>query len=249
MKNFTIMLLLTASIGCSGMFPLYAQETKKETTPTECITSEMQMQQLEKSLNNISTDLQKKELEFSWTLTEKYLNYCDKTNRYINITKDDYLKILFFERKPKELKLLEDTYENVKKELQELLNSDKEYTKLYTSLKESSNEEARKQASAALSNYYSRRWSDNETYKNLRDKEQKALRQYRIETVRYALNECKAQQQIMSTRFIDYSDRENILSSDSALRQLSVEIRLLKDLQQETIRKYQQLKYKVNISE
>ena len=53
----------------------------------------------------------------------------------------------------------------------------------------------------------------------------------------------------MSTRFIDYGDRENILSSDSALRQLSVEIRLLKDLQQETIRKYQQLKYKVSIPE
>lgn len=56
--------------------------------------------------------------------------------------------------------MLEDTYENAKKELQELLNSDKEYTRLYTSLKESVNEEARKQASAALSNYYSRRWSD-----------------------------------------------------------------------------------------
>ena len=107
----------------------------------------------------------------------------------------------------------------------------------------------RDRASAALSNYYSRRWSDNETYKNLRNKEQKTLRQYRIETVRYALNECKAQQQVMSTQFIDYGDRENILSSDSALRQLSVEIRLLKDLQQETIRKYQQLKYKVSIPE
>ena len=249
MKNSTIILLFTACIGCSELFPLSAQETKKGTIPAKCITSEKQMQQLEESLNNISADLQKKELEFSWLLTERYLNYCDKTNKHINITKDDYLKILTFERKPEDLKVLEDTYENAKKELQELLNSDKEYTRLYTSLKESVNEEARKQASAALSNYYSRRWSDNETYKNLRNKEQKTLRQYRIETVRYALNECKAQQQVMSTRFIDYGDRDNILSSDSALRQLSVEIRLLKDLQQETIRKYQQLKYKVSIPE
>ena len=132
MKNSTIILLFTACIGCSELFPLSAQETKKGTIPAKCITSEKQMQQLEESLNNISADLQKKELEFSWLLTERYLNYCDKTNKHINITKDDYLKILTFERKPEDLKVLEDTYENAKKELQELLNSDKEYTRLYT---------------------------------------------------------------------------------------------------------------------
>ena len=132
MKNSTIILLFTACIGCSELFPLSAQETKKGTMPAECITSEKQMQQLEESLNNISADLQKKELEFSWLLTERYLNYCDKTNKHINITKDDYLKILTFERKPEDLKVLEDTYENAKKELQELLNSDKEYTRFST---------------------------------------------------------------------------------------------------------------------
>ena len=59
MKNSTIILLFTACIGCSELFPLSAQETKKGTIPAKCITSEKQMQQLEESLNNISADLQK----------------------------------------------------------------------------------------------------------------------------------------------------------------------------------------------
>ena len=52
MKNSTIILLFTACIGCSELFPLSAQETKKGTIPAKCITSEKQMQQLEESLKN-----------------------------------------------------------------------------------------------------------------------------------------------------------------------------------------------------
>ena len=82
----------------------------------------------------------------------------------------------------------------------------------------------------------------------MRDKEQKALRSYYIAAARYMLEESKNKQEVVPNGIIDYKERENILNSNAALNQLSVEIRLLENLQREVLQEYQKLKYHITPS-
>ena len=62
------------------------------------------------------------------------------------------------------------------------------------------------------------------------------------------LEESKNKQEVVPNGIIDYKERENILNSNAALNQLSVEIRLLENLQREVLQDYQKLKYHITPS-
>lgn len=208
--------------------------------------SAQDIDQLDKSIQSINVDLQQKSLELSWKITEDFLTYCSTFNKMINITSDDYLKVLTYEKKPKETAQEEDIYKKAKAALETHMKGYKEYALLDSMRKTANSEASRKDAGAAMSTFYTRLWNEDEKYQELRNKEQITLKQYRIATVRYMLNEYKTMKRVMPTKFIDYTERENILNNNLELRRLSQEIRQLEELQRQTIQNYQKLKYNIN---
>lgn len=209
-------------------------------------TSAQNIDQLEKSIQSIEVDLQQKTLELSWKVTEEYLTFCNTFNKMINITSDDYLRVLTYEKKPKEIAPEEKSYKKAKATLEAHMKTYKEYASLDSLRKSATSEASRKDAGAAMSTFYTRLWNEDEKYQELRNNEQIALKQYRIAAVRYMLNEYKAMKRVMPTKFIDYAERENILANNPDLRRLSQEVRQLEEMQRQTIRDYQKLKYNID---
>ncbi|WP_294612174.1 DUF5039 family protein [uncultured Bacteroides sp.] len=228
-KINTLLLLLLCNIVC-----LQAQENR--------------IVELEKSLEIMRTDLQQKKLLFSWTLMEKYLDACSASNKLVNIKNEPKLTYIIFELKPQELAASKEAYETAKDELKKMLNTYSEYTQLDSAYRNTAKEETRKEINVAMNNFYRRLSDENKDYRPMRDKEQKALRSYYIAAARYMLEESKNKQEVVPNGIIDYKERENILNSNAALNQLSVEIRLLENLQREVLQEYQKLKYHITPS-
>lgn len=214
-------------------------------TTGENRTKEELIASLEKSINDIRVDLQEKKLQCNYTLVEKYLDFCEKNNRTISISKEPMLTQLAFVTKPKEIEPQRETYEKTKDELQKMLKSYPEYVLLDSMYKRATDENIRKNINLARSNFYTKLADENKEYRPLRDKEQLALRQHYIAAVRYLLNDCKNRREVMPTNIIDYSLRKTILDSDPELNQLYIEVGLLENLQREQLRKYQRIKYNV----
>lgn len=78
-----------------------------------------------------------------------------------------------------------------------------------------------------MNNFYRRLADENENYRPMRDKEQRALRNYYIAAARYMLEECKKNHEVVPDNLMNYNDRNMILNSNTDLNQLSVEIKLL----------------------
>lgn len=230
MKKISTLLLLLI---CSVVY-LQAQENK--------------ISQLEQSLEAIRTDLQKKKLQFNWTLMEKYLDYCGTTHKLIRPKEDPQLGYIIYELKPKELESAKEAYETAKAELKEMLNSYPEYAELDSAYRKTVNEEKRNEINVVMNNFYRRLSDENKNYRPMRDKEQRALRSYYIAGARYMLAENMKKQEVVSTNIIGYADREKILNSNASLSQLFTEIRLLENLQKEVLQEYQKLKYKVDFT-
>ena len=210
--------------------------------------SAQEIAKFEKALQNIDSDLQSKQLEYSWLLMESYLTHCTQFNKMINMTKENYLKVLTYEKKPKELQLEEEAYQDAKEKLEKYMRKYDDYVRAENLRKEATTEVARKDASAAISTVYTRLWNEDKKYQEMRNKEQALLKTYRISTVRYMLNEYKSKNLIMPSNIIDYQDRETLLDNNPLLRRLSQEINQLKLLQSQTLRKYQRIKYDLDDS-
>lgn len=229
----TLFILLGCLLGSLNIVPAHAQS----------------IEQLEKSLHAIETDLQQKSLEYSWRLTDDYLEFCNTFDKLISISSDDYLKVLSYEKKPKEIAPQEQAYEKAKNELEKYLGTYDEYKKIESMGKEVMSEEGRKDLSAAKNNFYNLLWKDDEKYRELRNKDQAELKKYRMAIVRYMLNEYKAKKMVMPTSFINYKDKDNLLSNNTNLKRLSLEIRQLEDLQRQIIRQIQKKKYNIEDTE
>ncbi|MCD8184256.1 MAG: DUF5039 family protein [Bacteroides sp.] len=177
---------------------------------------------------------------------DKYLDFCEKNNRIISINKEPRLSQLAFVTKPKEIEPQREAFEKAKDEVQKLLRAYPEYVSLDSLYKTTADEATRKSIGAARNYFYTRLSEENKDYRPLRDKEQKVLKEHYIAAVRYMLNECKSKQELMPTNIIDYGVQRMILDSNPKLNQLSIEVSILENLQRETIRKYQRLKYNLN---
>jgi hypothetical protein len=228
-KISSLLLLLLCNIVC-----LQAQENR--------------IVELEKSLEIIRTDLQQKKLLLNWTLMEKYLDACEASNKLINIRNEPKLTYIIFELKPQELAASKETYETAKDELKKILNTYPEYAQLDSAYRNTAKEEIRKEINVAMNNFYRRLSDENKDYRPMRNKEQKALRNYYIAAARYMLEESKKKQEVAPNGIINYKEREEILNSNAGLNQLSVEIRLLENLQKEALQEYQKLKYHITPS-
>ncbi|MFV0588932.1 DUF5039 family protein [Bacteroides reticulotermitis] len=203
------------------------------------------LEQLDNSLQEINKDLQQKQLSHSWLLMEDYLDFCERSGKTISIKSEDYLKVLTYERKPKELKPQENAYLKAKEILEKHMRQYPDYAKADEQRRIARSEIERKNASAALSAVYSRLWNDDKKYQKLRNNEQIALRAYRIATVRYMLKEHEEAQRVMPSGIIGYADKKTLQENNVELRKLSLEISLLQQLQNETLRKYQRIKYQL----
>lgn len=203
------------------------------------------LEQLDNSLQEINKDLQQKQLSHSWLLMEDYLDFCERSGKTISIKSEDYLKVLTYERKPKELKPQENAYLKAKEILEKHMRQYPDYAKADEQRRIARSEIERKDASAALSTVYSRLWNDDKKYQKLRNNEQIALRAYRIATVRYMLKEHEEAQRVMPSGIIGYADKKTLQENNVELRKLSLEISLLQQLQNETLRKYQRIKYQL----
>lgn len=228
-KISSLLLLLLCNIVC-----LQAQENR--------------IVELEKSLEIIRTDLQQKKLLFNWTLMEKYLDACEASNKLINIRNEPKLTYIIFELKPQELAASKEAYETAKDELKKMLNTYPEHAQLDSAYRNTAKEEIRKEINVAMNNFYRRLSDENKDYRPMRNKEQKALRNYYIAAARYMLEESKKKQEVAPNGIINYKEREEILNSNASLNQLSVEIRLLENLQKEALQEYQKLKYHITPS-
>lgn len=227
-KIGSILLLLLCNI-----LWLHAQEDK--------------LSQIEKSLENIRTDLQQKKLQYSWSLMSEYLDYCSTTHKLLSPKNEPKLSYIVYELKPAALNAPKEAYETARDELKKMMSQYPEYVELDSLYQRTSDKDKRKEISTAMSNFYRRLADENKDYRPMRDKEQRALRNYHIAAARYMLEESKKNQEVVPSSFITYAERNNILSSNADLNQLSVEIRLLEDLQKEALQEYQRLKYQIDL--
>ena len=237
MRKITLLFIVL----CNILF-VSAQNEPSE----EARQKENQIATIQKSINALRNDLQTKQLQYSYAVMEKYIVLCEKGKRIASINKDPQLVQLAFVTKPQEIEPQREAFEKAKKELQELLKAYPEYVSLDSLYKHTTNKNMRESIGVARNNFYSRLAEENKDYRPLRDKEQAALRQHYIAAIRYMLNECKKNREIMPTDIIDYSTERLIQNSNPELNQLSIEVQLLKSLQKELLRKYQELKYNVN---
>lgn len=204
--------------------------------------------QLTKSLESIRMDLQQKKLQLSWTLMNEYLDYCSTSNKLISFRDEPKLAYIIFELKPEELKAPKETYETARDELKKMMRNYPEYVQLDSMYRRTANEDTRKEINTAMNNFYRRLSDENKDYRPMRDKEQRALRNYYIAAARYMLEESKRKQEVVPSGFMNYRERDNILNSNANLNQLSVEIRLLESLQRKALEEYQKLKYFIDPS-
>lgn len=204
------------------------------------------LEELDNAIQEINKDLHQKQLFYSWKLMEDYLDFCEHSGKKINIKDENYLNVLTYEKKPKELRAEEYASTKAKENLEKHMKQYPYYMRAKAQRESASSEAERKDASAAMSAAYSRLWNEDKKYQKLRNDEQIALRAYRIATVRYMLKEYEKAQRIMPSGIISYADRTTLQNNNQELRNLSLEIRLLEQLQNETVRKYQRLKYNLH---
>ena len=228
---------------------LSTAHTQAETTLTDSKLANREMKKLHYSLQIINRDLSQKKMEYSWKMTENYLNYCIMYHKLISTSNENYLKVLAYEEKPKELEREAADYKEAKEKVEKKLKKYKEYRELLIRRSEARGESEQKDINGDFKNFHTRIWNADESYQTLRNQEAKALRMYRIATVRYMLNECKQIKQVMPTHFIEYSDRRNLEKSDPLLNILLQEVSLLKSLQKHRLQEYYALKYRMKAIE
>lgn len=204
-----------------------------------------ELTRLENTLANIRTDLQEKTLQYNWKLTEKYIDYCKKLSKITNFNKEPRLVQIATVRKPKELEPLRLAYEKLGEELTQLLKSYPEYVVLDSLYKRAENTEQKKDRKVALDGFYQRIYKEDVAYRSLLEKRRNALKEHYIACASYLLNECKSNREVVP-ELSEYSITRILQESDSELRQLSIEVSTLENLQRETIRKYQRLKYNLS---
>lgn len=229
MKKINSLLLLLI---CNVAW-LYAQDDK--------------ISQMETSLENIRTDLQQKKLEYSWAVMSDFLDYCATTTKLLSPKNEPRLSYIIYELKPKELQAAKKAYETAKDELKKMMNDYPEYVRLDSMYRRTANDDTRKEISTSMNNFYRRLADENENYRPMRDKEQRALRDYYIAAARYMLEECKKSREVVPDNIMTYAERNMILNSKAELNQLSVEIKLLESLQKQILQEYQKLKYNVDL--
>lgn len=144
--------------------------------------------------------------------------------------------------KPQELEPKRLAYEEAKKEFEALLKSYPEYTTLDSLYKRAANGEQKKDRKVALDGFYQRIYNEDAAYRPLLEKRRKALKEHYIACASYLLNECKKNREIVPDIY-DYKTGRILKETNPRLRQLSIEISTLENLQRETIRKFQKLKY------
>lgn len=203
------------------------------------------LEELDNAIQEINKDLHQKQLSYSWKLMEDYLDFCEHSGKTIKIKDESYLNVLTYEKKPKELRAEEYAFTKAKENLEKHLRQYPYYMRAKAQRERARSEAERKDASAAMTAVYSRLWNEDKKFQKLRNNEQIALRAYRIATVRYMLKEYENDQRIIPFGIISYSDKKTLQENNLELRNLSLEIRLLEQLQNETVRKYQKLKYKL----
>lgn len=235
-------LLLTFVISC--LLPSVAQntDTKKGNSLTEEIA------RLESTLANIRNDLQEKKLQYSWMSTEKYIEYCQKLSKITNYNKEPLLEQLATTVRPQELEPLRLAYEDADKKMKQLLESYPEYVTLDSLYKRAETAEQKKDRKVALDGFYQRIYKEDAAYRPLLEKKRKAFKEHYIACTAYLLNECKSKREIVPNLY--YSTTRNLLeASHPELRQLSIEVSTLENLQREIILKYQRLKYNIDKEE
>ncbi|WP_163175885.1 DUF5039 family protein [Bacteroides sp. 51] len=226
--SFVKCLIVCFGLCAIGLQPLAAQD----------------VDEMEKSLKSIGTDLQEKTLKFSWELTEAYLNYCQNTERSINVYSEPYLKSLATYNQLPELALSLQTMKDAQKELESYLLTFKEYAKIDSLRRNASSEVDQNNVNAANKTF--RNWlfnNHNEKFHKLNNTATSARKQYYFEVTRYAFNQFKSSGRVMPTSFIPHEDRQYLLSNDATLKLLSEEVKQLEMLQSRLMREYQKLKY------
>ncbi len=228
--------ILLLSFAFCSLLPTVAQPLSKADSLQNAIT------QLENALASIQTDLQEKTLQYNWEMTEKYIEYCKKLSKITNFNQEPRLVQLATTIKPQELEPKRLAYEETKKEFEALLKSYPEYTTLDSLYKRAANGEQKKDRKVALDGFYQRIYNEDAAYRPLLEKRRKALKEHYIACASYLLNECKKNREIVPDIY-DYKTGRILKETNPRLRQLSIEISTLENLQRETIRKYQKLKY------
>ncbi|MCD7899619.1 MAG: DUF5039 family protein [Bacteroides sp.] len=205
--------------------------------------------ELGKSLQQIGTDLQEKTIKLSWGLTEEYLKYCEASNRNVEISSEEYLGSLVNLEKPKELSSYREAYEKSKAAVENYLMAFPEYIQIDSLRRNIRSEEDRKNANVAMSSFRNWLWNKDDKFKQISNTNSFARRKYYLEAVRYMFKEYKEAGRIMPTSFINFDDRQYLLSNNAELRLLSDEVDQLERLQKRVLSQYQKLKYNITDTE
>lgn len=202
-----------------------------------------QLARLEKSLENINADLQEKKLEYSWKMAEAYMKYCKGLTTIEGTNLEPRLTQLATVLKPQELEPLRQAYEKADKELYARLDTYPEYVLLDSLSKKSLDTETRNNAKMTLKEFYKEIYNEDAQYKELLLKKKSALKEHYIACVAYLLDESRRGNTLMPEKVVPNNVKRELVDADVTLQQLTMEINNLENLQRQTIRKCQQLKY------
>lgn len=192
---------------------------------------------LSKAYQEMSSSLEHMKLRHNHLLMTEFINYCSAFDKLIDITKDEYLKTIVYETKPKELSPKEEAYQNAKDKLSKYLKSFNEYKEAEKARQEARTEVQKKAADAALSIVYNRLWNENKHVKELRSEELAALKAYRLAALIYMFDKFQKIQRMAPINIIDYQTKNYLIESNAELRNLTLEIKTMEALQKEVFDK------------
>jgi len=206
--------------------------------------SAQDLQAMEKSLLAITNELNQKTKEYSWQLATAYSYYCEDNSKYINWNDIPYLKEIVEFEHPLALEEYRLAYEACKDKMEEYLDKHKEYRNLKKKQLEAFSQTEKDENKAAFNAFFMKlRKAEPDTYKALWYAHHKASCRYRAEGLRYVVAHFKEKNQLLSTSFIKYDDRNYLLEKGTDLSQLQKELNTLEDLQRELVRNIAKAKY------
>lgn len=198
----------------------------------------------QQQLNEVTADLKRINLEYTWKLAESYADYCVDNLKYISWNDLPYLRRIVETERPAELEPYRLESEECKHKLDSFLNKQPKYI-LLTELKNKATTEAElNNNKAAFQTFYNQlRKTDGDAYIPLYMENQKAACKYRAEALKYMVKVYRQNNKIMPISFIKYSDISELVYKGSELELMNSKIRILKNLQENLIKEVSNEKY------